>query len=241
MPRKLTAPDEIAASRAFGVALKGCGRTQEAVAVAVKVSQGTVWQWANERLAIPADRAIAAARETNSDPREISVAYRIVADKIAERARTSPEQEPTDYDRYAFVSRIKNAQLAAGFGRVNYDVDEIDHSHAFRKDWLASKGLHADQCHIVGVCGDSMLPALPDGCVVLVDTSDTSPIKNGKPYAIVMNGEARVKRLFERVDGSLEIRSDNPAPQYAPETITPEYRDRVIVVGRVRWHSAEDD
>lgn len=156
-------------------------------------------------------------------------------------SHVSPAPDQPDYDKYAFLTRIKGVQLSAGPGRVNYEVDEIDHSHAFRRDWLTRKGLHAKRCHIVEVTGDSMSPTLPNGCVVLVDTSDITPIKNGKLYAIVADGKTRVKRLVEQPDGTLEVRSDNPAPDFPTEIFAPQFRDRVIVIGRVRWHSAEDD
>lgn len=77
-PRLLTDPDEIAASDAFRVALEGCQKSQSAVAdeIGDGVTQGTIWQWANRRLAIPAARARDAARAVNAYPSVISVAFR---------------------------------------------------------------------------------------------------------------------------------------------------------------------
>lgn len=77
-PRLLTDPDEIAASDAFRAALDACGKSQSAVAdeIGDGVSQGTIWQWANRRLAIPAARAPDAARAVNAYPEAISVAFR---------------------------------------------------------------------------------------------------------------------------------------------------------------------
>lgn len=77
-PRLLTDPEDIAASDAFRAALDGCNKSQSAVAEEIGdgVSQGTIWQWANRRLAIPASRALDAARAVRADPMVISAAYR---------------------------------------------------------------------------------------------------------------------------------------------------------------------
>jgi len=80
-PRLLTDPAELAASEEFKRCLLASKKTQEQVAAEIGsgVSQGTVWQWANGRLAIPANRAVDAAAAVGADPARISVAWRSLA------------------------------------------------------------------------------------------------------------------------------------------------------------------
>lgn len=78
--RPLT-PAEALASDEFKKALLRIkvkeGRTQEQVAAMVGVSQGQIWQWANRRLPIPAQKAQSVADAVEEiDPGRLSVEYR---------------------------------------------------------------------------------------------------------------------------------------------------------------------
>lgn len=77
-PRLLTDPEDIAASDEFKRCLIASKKTQEQVAAEIGsgVSQGTVWQWANRRLAIPVSRAADAARAVGTTPDKISAEHR---------------------------------------------------------------------------------------------------------------------------------------------------------------------
>lgn len=144
-------------------------------------------------------------------------------------AREEPVESP-----YAFATHAHGVVLSAGNGSVAWEHEEIDNSHAFRRDWLQKRGLNINNCRIVDVEGDSMAPYLNDGDVVLVDLSDTT-IKSGDVYAIAVDGELRVKRLFRKYDGSIEIRSDNTSSLYLSETVTADSVEQLHVVGRVVW------
>ncbi len=139
-------------------------------------------------------------------------------------------------DRYTFVTRVHGTLLSAGGGRASWEHEEIDSSHAFRRDWLQRKGLAAKDCRIVSVEGESMSPFLRSGDVVLVHVADHT-IRNGEVYAIAVDDELRVKRLVQRADGSVEMHSDNPSPQYAMELIAADQIERLSVIGRVVWRA----
>jgi phage repressor protein C with HTH and peptisase S24 domain len=139
--------------------------------------------------------------------------------------------EPTA--SYTFLTRVQGSMLSNG-GRLNWEHEEIDQSHAFRRDWLKLKGLSIRDCRILKVGGDSMAPYLQDGDVVLVNLADRL-IRSGEVYAIAVDEELRVKRLTKRTDGALEIRSDNPSPQYPVEVVDRSRVDRINIIGRVVW------
>ena len=52
-------------------------------------------------------------------------------------------------------------------------------------------------------------------------------------YVIELRGDMLVKRVQRKLDGSLVVKSDNPA--YEPETISAEKADEFRVVGRMVW------
>ena len=135
---------------------------------------------------------------------------------------------------YIFLARVRGAMLSAGSGRVSWEHEEVDSFHAFRRDWMKRQGLAVKDCRIIGVQGDSMTPYLQDGDVVLVNMADRS-IRSGEVYAIAVDDELRVKRLTKRADGSLEIRSDNPSPQYPVELVDRTKVERVNIIGKVVW------
>ena len=143
-------------------------------------------------------------------------------------------------DKYEFVTRVRGAVLSAGKGKIVWEHEEIDNSHAFTRAWLQRKRLNPKNCRIITVDGDSMAPELRNGYVVLIDTADRD-VRSGKIYALTYDGETLIKRLFRLPDGSLEIRSDNPLPEYRAITVRPQDLDRVNIIGRKRWHSGDDD
>jgi phage repressor protein C with HTH and peptisase S24 domain len=135
---------------------------------------------------------------------------------------------------YTLLTRVQGAMLSALNGRVSWEHEEVDSSHAFRRDWMKRKGLAAGDCRILGVSDDAMAPYLRDGDVVLVNMADRG-IRNGEVYAIAVDDELRVKRLTKRADGALEVRSDNPSPQYPVEVVDRERVERLNIIGRVVW------
>lgn len=76
--RKLTDPDEIAASAAFAVAWKKSGLSQQYLAEMAGVSPGAVSQWATTRLAIPAERAKRVADLVGVEPETISPSWKAI-------------------------------------------------------------------------------------------------------------------------------------------------------------------
>lgn len=149
---------------------------------------------------------------------------------------------PDPFEKYEFATRVYGAVLSAGNGSTHWEHEEIEGSHAFTRAWLQRKRLKIELCRVLTIEGDSMLPELRHGFVVLIDLSDCQPIKSGKVYALSVDGEQRIKRLFRQVDGSLLIRSDNPDKAHYPdEVVQPEHLDRVRIIGRKRWHAGDDD
>lgn len=139
-------------------------------------------------------------------------------------------------DAQVFVGRVKGARFAAGNGELVFEAEEIDKSHGFRREYMERRGLSAERCKLFTVKGESMLPTLADGALVLVNMADRG-VASGSIYALITEDGLRVKRLYRRADGLIEMRSDNPMQHiYPPEVITD---GNAAVMGRVVWQAAD--
>lgn len=158
-----------------------------------------------------------------------------------EGASSGAAVESHPADKYEFATRVHGAVLSAGNGSTHWEHEEIEGSHAFTRDWLQRKRLKIENCRILNVKGESMADRLGDGSIVMIDLSDCT-IQSGKVYALSVDGEQRIKRLFKQIDGSLLIRSDNhDKNRYPDEIVAPQHLDRVRIIGRERWHAGDDD
>ena len=78
--------------------------------------------------------------------------------------------------------------------------------------------------------GDSMSPSIEDGDLLIVDTGRTNITHSGI-FVFTVNNEWRCKRINLRLDGTLDIISDNRA--YPPENLKPDTDLQIIIKGRV--------
>jgi phage repressor protein C with HTH and peptisase S24 domain len=155
------------------------------------------------------------------------------------------DQEPIahvtlDGADYAHIP-LHDAMLAAGAGACNGTEDVIDHL-AFRRDWLQRIGVSASAARLARVHGDSMQPSLWPGDMILIDTRAGEPTVRGRDprdqrrspiYALIDNGEARVKRIERPTPDLMMLLSDNP--DYAPELRHGDDMKSVQIIGKVVW------
>ena len=80
--------------------------------------------------------------------------------------------------------------------------------------------------------GESMLPGIQDGDLLLVDATENR-FRSFGVYVLEIAGERLVKRVQPKLDGSITLISDNAA--YETEHIPPARAADVEVVGRVIW------
>jgi len=80
--------------------------------------------------------------------------------------------------------------------------------------------------------GESMLPNIQPGDLLLVDTTENR-FRSFGIYVLEIAGERLVKRVQPKLDGSLTLISDNAT--YEPEHIPAAQAGNIAVVGRVVW------
>ncbi|GAA7771989.1 hypothetical protein RN01_28100 [Cupriavidus sp. SHE] len=146
-------------------------------------------------------------------------------------------REPTD-DEFALVPQL-NISAACGDGKYADHV-VVKGGLAFKRSSLHEFGVTEKTARVIYASGGSMWPTIQDGCVVLLNTVDTSP-KEGKVYAICTpDGEIVLKRLVRDYSPAIGgqawiMRSDNPDKTTHPDKVLPP-DDRTMIVGRAIWN-----
>jgi phage repressor protein C with HTH and peptisase S24 domain len=101
----------------------------------------------------------------------------------------------------------------------------------FQRDWLKSymRGSFADLFVARGT-GDSMMPTLLDGDIVLIDTAQKRIDQQDRIWALSYGDLGMIKRVRRLPGGTYRIMSDNPAVEPLEAT-----DEEMYVVGRVVW------
>jgi SOS-response transcriptional repressor LexA len=139
-------------------------------------------------------------------------------------------------DKYAHIPQL-TARAAAGLGAENPHV-ESNTTLAFKRDWLKSKGVKADNLLVIYAEGDSMSPTIDDHDVLLVDKSRVEPT-DGQVFVLTSSDKgAIVKRLVQGPLGRWIIRSDN-ADEYPDLLLSRSEVNEHRIIGRVIWRGGD--
>lgn len=133
-------------------------------------------------------------------------------------------------DEFALIPRL-GVEASAGDGRLSAGEDPLEYL-AFQRGWLKGRGINPDRARILTARGDSMEETIRDGDILLVDTS-IDRIRDNAIYVVVYGDMVLVKRVHGRLNGSLQLISDNP--RYPPEEVTAGEVDQLNIAGRVMW------
>jgi len=148
---------------------------------------------------------------------------------------------------YAHVP-LHDAMLAAGAGVFNGSETVVE-TLAFRREWLQRIGVSASTARLARVQGDSMQPSLWHGDMILIDTRTNEPPVRDRDqrdqrrspiYALIDNGEARVKRIERPSPDQMLLISDNT--DYPPELRQGTDLKAITIIGKVAWwgHTNKD-
>ncbi len=153
------------------------------------------------------------------------------AQKIVHTLSGAAKKEvPKELGDLVMVPRY-DVQASAGAGCLIHSELIVDHL-AFRQEWVSKMGLTRQKLALIEVHGDSMEPALKNGDLVLIDLR-TSGLAADGIYVVQHRGNLLVKRIQCKFDGTVVIKSDNPA--YEAEVLRPSDAEELVVVGRVVW------
>ncbi len=117
--------------------------------------------------------------------------------------------------------------------RVSAGAEAAEHIRGrlvIARSWLRTMGINPSSAQLLMTTGDSMLPTIEDGDVVMFETND-EPVRDGI-YIIRRDSDPLVKRLQRRLDGSVTLISDNRL--YPEEVLTALDARGLSVIGQVR-------
>lgn len=200
--------------------------TQPAFADACGAKKRTLIDW-EKGVSSPTAVQLSALSEIGVD-----VLYVLTGVHAREAAALKLDEETLAHHTAAFVMVPRyDVQASAGGGALIHSELIVDHL-AFRQEWVSKLGLVSQKLALIEVHGDSMEPALQNSDLVLIDLRSSDLAVDGI-YVIQHRGHLLVKRVQCKFDGTVVIKSDNPA--YETEVLKPEEADRLVIVGRVVW------
>jgi phage repressor protein C with HTH and peptisase S24 domain len=120
-------------------------------------------------------------------------------------------------------------RASAGPGAFAWD-EEPSTRMTFPRAVLLKMGVNPAAAMLTQASGDSMYPTISDGNLMLLDRSDIDIVDD--VFMLRRGDSILVKRLQQRMDGSIALRSDNPA--YEEERLPRDEADELQVIGRVR-------
>lgn len=149
-------------------------------------------------------------------------------------------KESTDGSDEGGWSDVLGYAQAAGLGE-GIEADDYAETHKlkFRADSLRRKRLRPQTLGVIYGAGDSMLPRIRSGDVILFDTADTTP-RDESLFLVMVHGIAgdgySVKRCRHFGD-DVYFDALNPEGDHQwrkPRKMTDE-RHPISIIGRVRW------
>jgi phage repressor protein C with HTH and peptisase S24 domain len=148
-------------------------------------------------------------------------------------------EEPAMNDKADGFVAIPSVEVTASMGGGKILADEVQSGepYHFKHSWI-TQSLRANPANlrIMHVEGDSMMPTLHDGDVVLVDVGRALPTPPG--IFVLFDGMGLVAKRLEHIPNSeppqVRIISDNTL--YSPYERTSE---EISIIGRIRWFGRE--
>lgn len=135
-------------------------------------------------------------------------------------------------DEFVMIPRFED-KISAGGGLIPTNHIE-DIRIAFRREWIQRKG-NPEKMSIIQVSGDSMVPTLLPGDLVLINHGHNHVDPQGGIYAVALDDHILIKRLqVIYPNGKMRIISDNN--KYASVEVP---CDQVKINGKVIWYARE--
>lgn len=140
---------------------------------------------------------------------------------------------PRDRDDVVEVPLLANAG-SMGPGGDNLDCDFVVGNLSLSKHWINQqiRPTNFRELRFIHASGESMAPTFSDGDVLLVDAGARDPASFEGVYVLEVHGKNYIKRVRMRMDGSLEVSSDNVNIKTV-DVLNGDHEVRVL--GRVVW------
>ncbi|MCT7447203.1 LexA family transcriptional regulator [Aliarcobacter skirrowii] len=143
-----------------------------------------------------------------------------------------PKSLEEETEKYTKIKYFNQINASAGGGGFNYDEDYelISIDKKILDSLYKSNSSKTESIIALNVTGDSMEPTLINKEIILFD-KDNSDISKGGIFIVSTNIGLFVKRVSLKIDGSIELISDNK--NYNSEIIQKSEFDTIQILGKV--------
>ncbi len=225
----------------------GVGKAEDVI----RASRATLYNWFKSGL-IPAPE-LAALADIGVDPLYVTVGRKDQGPQLFDASRSAPLGftahvsvqvggkeflvNPSDYRWVPFY----DVEIGAGGGRVVVFNRPPKKFNAYRRDYLAERGLLDADLFEASIIGNSQFPEICDGDVILVNASDRQ-IRSGEIYVVQIGEEficKYLRRLPAEPQSLIEVYSKN-ADEHPPFTVKEGLIGNGIeIIGNVVRHGRE--
>ena len=148
-------------------------------------------------------------------------------------AHTAPSPAPVPGEAIVTVPLLSNS-ASMGVGNEAMHEDVMIGALSLSDSWLSKivRPSRPGALRFIHGFGDSMSPTFEDGDVLLVDTGARDPQSIDGVYVLSANSRLYIKRVRCRMDGAMEVSSDN-ATVKTVDVLNGE--NTLDVLGRVVW------
>lgn len=147
----------------------------------------------------------------------------------------SPESLVDATNKFFMIKYLSDVNASAGGGgdNENEDIQQIEIPHDFVQ--LLGGERELKYIEAINVSGDSMEPTFSYNDIVFINRNKTD-LQRGGVFTIRTEGGLFIKRVQKRIDGKIDIISDNDV--YSTQTLDP---SEIEVIGRVVSRFGEVD
>lgn len=129
---------------------------------------------------------------------------------------------------------VYDLRFCCGDGGGYAEFEPLKKTLPFDDSFFSRRNIKPENFKIIYAKGDSMSPYLNEGDAVGLDISEKIP-KDGEVYALFLDGDTMIKRIFREAGGVLTLSSDNKA--YRDKVVDDSNGDSLIIIGRVVYRS----
>jgi len=184
------------------------------------VNPTTLSSWKSRKI-IPYEYMYALSKTHN-----ISFDWLITGEGVKDRHQINEENAQYTVEKYNRITRYNNQKEISQSLESNRENDMS--SLAFPKNWFSKRHLIRENLVAIDIIGDSMGPEIPNGSIVLIDTTQKE-LKNGEMYVFNIDGDLLIKTIIHNFDGYI-ARSKNP--NYPEIKLNKDQVSSLNIVGR---------
>lgn len=146
---------------------------------------------------------------------------------------THDEIEPWRKDNQVWVD-FYDVTFCCGVGAAQPEFEALKKTLPFDESFFRYRKINPNNFKMIYATGDSMSPYINPHDAVGIDISDIQP-KDGEVYALFLDGDLMIKRVFREGGGVLRLASDNT--NYRDKIVNHDSGDSLIIIGRVAYRS----